>query len=215
MSAKTIARMQRSARQLVCVAALVSVALVSVAAPAFAATLGKVRVGRHPTFTRVVFEFDAPAGYQIERRAGADATELIVTLNAASRSRKIVTGSPLVASVLVDSGVDRSVARIRLKDPGLRLKEMILSNPPRLVLDVMGRDLERKPSAVVEHSPPPTPKQAIEREMAKKPEAVAVVFGATDGNQTEVVSGDIGEGQQIVVGIVRERGGGGLSGIRF
>lgn len=48
-----------------------------------------------------------------------------------------------------------------------------------------------------------------------QPKAVSVVFGATDGNQTEVVSGDITEGQQIIVGINRQRGGGGLSGIRF
>lgn len=48
-----------------------------------------------------------------------------------------------------------------------------------------------------------------------QPRAVPVVFGATDGNQTEVVSGGITEGQQIIVGINRQRGGGGLSGIRF
>lgn len=48
-----------------------------------------------------------------------------------------------------------------------------------------------------------------------QPKAVEVVFGATDGNQTEVVSGGITEGQQIIVGINRRRGGGGLSGIRF
>ena len=48
-----------------------------------------------------------------------------------------------------------------------------------------------------------------------QPKAVEVVFGASDGNQTEVVSGDIAEGQQIIVGINRQRGGGGLSGIRF
>lgn len=45
--------------------------------------------------------------------------------------------------------------------------------------------------------------------------AVQVVFGATDGNQTEVVSGEIADGQQIIVGINRQRSGGGLSGIRF
>ena len=48
-----------------------------------------------------------------------------------------------------------------------------------------------------------------------QPQAVQVVFGASDGNQTEVVSGDIDEGQQLIVGVNRQRGGGGLSGIRF
>ena len=45
--------------------------------------------------------------------------------------------------------------------------------------------------------------------------AVQVIFGATDGNQTEVVSGDIAEGQEIIVGVNRQRRSGGLSGIRF
>lgn len=38
---------------------------------AAAAEIIEVRVGRHPTFTRVVFEMDTPAGYRIERRADA------------------------------------------------------------------------------------------------------------------------------------------------
>jgi hypothetical protein len=69
-------------------------ALVSVA-PAWSAELVEVRVGNHPTFTRVVFEFDATTGYRIERRAEGEAENVIVvTLDAASRPRNIVSRSP-------------------------------------------------------------------------------------------------------------------------
>ncbi len=47
---------------------LVLLALLLFAAPAAATKIVQVRIGNHPTFTRVVFELDAPAGYRIERR---------------------------------------------------------------------------------------------------------------------------------------------------
>jgi hypothetical protein len=112
-------------------------ALVSVA-PAWSAELIEVRVGNHPTFTRVVFEFDAPTGYRIERRAEGEAENVIVvTLDAASRPRNIVSRSPGVASVSVEDGFDRAIARISTRKPGLPIKEMILRDPPRVVLDLM------------------------------------------------------------------------------
>ncbi len=147
--------------------ALLTALAVLLAAPAFAATLGQVRVGRHPTFTRVVFEFDAPAGYRVVRSGD----ELVVTLEADSRPRKIVTGSPLIESVQVEGGDERVVARIRLRNPDLPMKEMILSNPPRIVLDLMGTDLERGPSALAKK--PSKPKTTTAAKPKPKPETVA------------------------------------------
>ena len=39
------------------------------ATPSLAANVVQVRVGNHPTFTRVVFQLDAPAGYRVEKAA--------------------------------------------------------------------------------------------------------------------------------------------------
>ena len=62
------------------------------AAPAWAAQLVQVRVGNHPTFTRVVFEFDAPTGYRVERSAaGEPDNAILVTLQASSRERNIAS----------------------------------------------------------------------------------------------------------------------------
>ena len=112
-------------------------ALVAVA-PAWSAELVEIRIGEHPAFTRVVFEFDAPTGYRIERRAkGAAATAIVVTLDAASRARSIASSSPGVEAVWVEEGFERAVVHIIARKPGLPIKEMILTDPPRIVLDLM------------------------------------------------------------------------------
>ena len=55
------------------------------AVPALAAEIVEVRVGKHPTFTRVVFELDRAAGYRIERSdPSMGVAELIVSLEASS-----------------------------------------------------------------------------------------------------------------------------------
>ena len=55
------------------------------AASAMAAEIVEVRVGRHPTFTRVVFELDRAAGYRIERsHPSPGVSELVVSLEATS-----------------------------------------------------------------------------------------------------------------------------------
>jgi hypothetical protein len=164
-------------------------------APAWSAELVEVRVGNHPTFTRVVFEFDVATGYRVERHAeGEPENVIVVTLDAASRRRNIVSRSPGVASVSVEKGFDGAIARISARKPGLPIKEMILRDPPRVVLDLMLGEsapvvvpTESAPApAVVEPEPEPEriAKPAPEPEVpapevpavapAPKPEIVAV-----------------------------------------
>ena len=50
---------------------------------------------------------------------------------------------------------------------------------------------------------------------AGKPKAISVRYGITDGNKTEIVSGDIAAGDRIVVGAVTPAETRGLTGIRF
>jgi hypothetical protein len=108
------------------------------AGPAWASKVVEVRIGNHPTFTRVVFELDAPAGYGIERRTVEEgASEILVTLEASSTPRSVMSRSVMVERVAVQDGRARSVAHIRLKKSPSRVKEMILSNPPRIVFDLM------------------------------------------------------------------------------
>jgi len=110
--------------------------LALIAAPAQANRIVEVRVGNHPTFTRLVFEMDAFSGYQVERRSGADGSEqLTVTLEATTPTREITSKSVGIESINIAESLDHAVAQIRLRKPGLQMKEMILSNPPRIVLD--------------------------------------------------------------------------------
>lgn len=132
-----------------------AVAGVLLAAPlaAFSAQVVEVRVGRHPDFTRVVFELDRAAGYRIERNdPGSKNAELIVSLEAGSIPRRIQSSKSFIEQVVIEPSGTRSVARIRLAKGGLKLKEMILASPPRIVLDVISEQAGGTPIA----AKPPT-----------------------------------------------------------
>ena len=139
--------------------------LLLVAAPAQANRINQVRVGNHPNFTRLVFEMDAFTGYQVERQIGADGVEqLTVTLDASTPMRAITSKSIGIESVDIPASTDHAIAQIRLRKPGLQMKEMILSNPPRIVLDFVHSaaavaelkgDLDDKPA-------PAEPKPALD-----------------------------------------------------
>jgi hypothetical protein len=131
------------------------------AAPSLASNVKQVRVGNHPTFTRVVFELDAPTGYRIEKGVDQGTQELIVTLEAASTPRSVRSGSPEVGLVAVQQGTAQTVAHIRLRSANAGVKEMILSDPPRIVVDLM-----REPSRIAAE------KAAAQKRAAAKTPAV-------------------------------------------
>jgi hypothetical protein len=144
------------------------------AAPAWAAQITQIRVGSHPTFTRVVFELDAPAGYRVEEKGTASAPELVVTLDATSRPRSIRSDSAGVVKVDVLPGPNESVAHIALRAKGMRkhgvrLKEMILANPPRIVLDLMREDPVVAKTPAPEPKPKAAPEPKPEPKVAKTP----------------------------------------------
>ncbi len=131
----------------------VAFGLLVCAVPALAAEIVEVRVGKHPTFTRVVFELDRAAGYRIERSdPSMGVAELIVSLEASSAPRSISKKKALIEQVDVQPNGRRSVARVRLSEEGLRVKEMILANPPRIVLDLLN-----EAPTVAEAKPAPAP----------------------------------------------------------
>jgi len=109
------------------------------APPAGAARVVDVRVGQHPDYTRVVVELDEPADYglRIEElpREGGSVSELVLDLEA---SGAFVMGRPrgLVESIRVKPRGSGSEARVRLTTSGPAVKEMVLSDPPRIVLDL-------------------------------------------------------------------------------
>jgi hypothetical protein len=161
------------------VAALAAAAALCTAIPALAAQLKDVRVGVHPKFTRIVFELDGRAGYRIER----DGNDLKITIEATSSARSLRANG----EVKIDAGT-QARAHVALRDSDLRVREMILSDPPRIVLDVVKpetevaaatapkstpKPAEAKPAAepkpVAETKPAPAPKSIAEAKPAPKP----------------------------------------------
>ncbi|MFT5442112.1 MAG: hypothetical protein ACI8W3_001154 [Myxococcota bacterium] len=117
---------------------VVAAAVCSMSTVANATEVVEMRIGQHPTYTRVVFELNSPAGYSLEQNVLEDGTtELVVTLDASASDQKKVLSQALIDGVELSGQGKRSVAHIRLKDAGLRVKEMILGSPPRIVLDVL------------------------------------------------------------------------------
>jgi hypothetical protein len=144
------------------------------ASSAMAAEITEVRIGRHAEFTRVVFELDRAAGYRIERADPAsDVAELVVSLDASSIPRRIQSSKSLIEQVDVEPAGSRSIVHIKLAKDGLRLKEMILASPPRIVLDVLedpatlaAAKAARKPSPKATTSPKPVAKVAEKKTAA-------------------------------------------------
>jgi len=137
------------------------------ASSAMAAEIMEVRVGRHAEFTRVVFELDRAAGYRIERaNPTSDVAELVISLEASSIPRRIQSPKSLIEQVSIEPSGHRSIARVRLAKSGLRLKEMILANPPRIVVDVLS---DAKPVVPVAKAKP-KPKAKATPKPAPKPE---------------------------------------------
>jgi outer membrane biosynthesis protein TonB len=146
-------------------------------APAQSAEIVQVRVGNHPTFTRVVFEFDTPTGYRIERHAAGEAENaIVVTLDAASRTRNIASRSRAVESVSVEAEAGRSIARIVTRESGLPIKEMILADPPRVVLDLMfaaSQPTVATPEPAAKPTPPAPPKPMVAKPRPATPPPIA------------------------------------------
>ena len=147
------------------------------ASSAMAAEIVEVRVGRHANFTRVVFELDRAAGYRIERtESSPGVTELVVSLEATSIPRHIGSSKSLITEVDVAPVGGRSVARIGLAKDGLKLKEMILASPPRIVLDVLSDKpiVSKVANPQVKAAPKPIDKPAP-APVVKEPAPVAVL----------------------------------------
>jgi hypothetical protein len=149
-----------------------------VAVQGSAASLREVRVGSHAGFTRVVLETDAPVRYELSRSAEG---ELRVRLFATATPRRLGSKSKLLREVVVESDAGGAVARLALKKrAAVDVKEMVLSNPPRIVLDLSPRAGASEPKlARTEPAPAPEPPPSAEPAPAEEPAAELAPSAAT------------------------------------
>ena len=135
---------------------------------AWAVDVTDVRVGQHPGFTRVVFELDDAAGYQISRvenpkegpslpggtRCPNAARAVLLQLRHGQEPRREA------------SWTGRLMAQVTLRKKALRLREMTLVDPFRVVIDVMAPVAPApKKTPLVAAKPKPT------QQVAAAPEA--------------------------------------------
>lgn len=105
----------------------------------------------------MVFELDAPAGYSLEQSSlEGGGSELVVTLDASAVDQEKSLRQSLVKKVSLTGQGERSVARIYLSPGKLRVKEMILANPPRIVLDVLAPPATKTAKAAAPKTTPAT-----------------------------------------------------------
>jgi len=105
-----------------------------------AASVSEVRVGTHEDgHTRIVVELDSPAGYRLQSPQPGARPELVVDLDATSIQRDVPSKSRVVKKVRVEPSDAGSTVHISLATGDVAVKEMLLANPPRIVLDLKAR----------------------------------------------------------------------------
>jgi len=128
------------------------------AQPSAAATLREVRIGRHADYTRVVFETDAPVRYRLVREGEG---ELRIRLEASASPRRVGSKSDVLREVVVEGAQGAAVARLALERGDVDVREMVLENPPRIVLDLTPRAAAARakpgPAKVARAETPATP----------------------------------------------------------
>lgn len=110
-------------------------ALLLAPAAGTAATLSQVRIGTHEDHTRIVLELDEATSYRLTP-PGEGRAQLQIQLDAQSLARRIASRSPLVKAVRVDPTARGATVFVDLSQSGVAVSEMILANPPRIVLDL-------------------------------------------------------------------------------
>ena len=140
---------------------------------AFAVHVVDVRVGQHEKYTRLVFELDEPTGYRITRAGKAPrSSELEISLDAMTQPGRFSFPQGWIEKLDVRAVDDRLAASVALRKSGLRLREMTLDQPFRVVIDVLA------PPA------PPVAKQQLPKK--KNDAAVATKKSAPAAKQVSV-----------------------------
>jgi hypothetical protein len=183
--------------------ALAGALWVSTASLAEAARLADLRVGAHDDFTRVVLELDQPAGYRLVAPRAGGAPQLLLFVEAQAAPREILGKSPLVQSVTAEPTAQGVTVHIDLASSDVEVTEMILREPPRIVLDLRAKG-SAAPAAAAKLAPAPKPERqaaaAAEPAMPVVALPASIAAGAERGTASpsgaapiELSAGDVAE----------------------
>jgi hypothetical protein len=141
------------------------------AAASLAGGLKDVRVGPHGEYTRVVLETDAKVSYSLNQTSDV----ITIELQASATPKAVTAKSQQLSWVRVEPAGASSRVRIELKGPA-RVKQMVLTGPNRIVLDVYGDATGATSTAA---SPPPPKPAVVEPAPVVNPPSVAAETPAT------------------------------------
>jgi hypothetical protein len=152
------------------------------AAASFASNLKDVRVGPHGEYTRVVLETDAKTSYSLSQSEDA----VTIELQASSAPKAVAAKSQQLSWVRVQPEGASSRVRIELKGPA-RVKQMVLTGPHRIVLDVYADTAAARaaPSPAPAPAAPPaitTPEPGLDAEAALVEKEADALLGPAPGS---------------------------------
>ncbi len=170
------------------VSSLVAAVLLMAPVAGTAATLSQVRIGTHEDHTRIVLELDEAASYRLTPPAEGSA-RLQIQLDAESAARHVASRSPFVKAVRVTPSARGSTVSVELSQAGIGVSEMILADPPRIVLDLA----PMAPPSVAQATPEPAPAPAPPAVPAAAPVAAPETEAAASPSLSDPVPSDIAE----------------------
>ena len=102
----------------------------------FAAKLREVRTGRKNGFTRLVFQFEAPARYQVQDKAGPSQFSITFLEATSGLSQKTQKFADPVKNITINQDGSHLKTVVALSIPHFRLKTFTLTEPHRVVVDL-------------------------------------------------------------------------------
>ena len=111
-----------------------------------------IRVRQLAGRTRIIFELQAATHYQIEHSDAPGGKKLLVSLYARTYPELRNFAEGQVASLRVQQRANKTVARIELRRADQAIEKKMLTNPARLVIDVLAES-NGSPSPITNAAP--------------------------------------------------------------
>jgi hypothetical protein len=134
-------------------------------APAGAAALLDVRIGKHEGYTRIVLDLDEGVKHQLDRIETERGSVFLLKLNATSARRVIAPDAPMVSVVRIEPRDGETIVRVAATSTNVDVNVFPLRDPNRLVVDLRSGKTATpttaaatKPTTAAAKPAPPTPK---------------------------------------------------------
>jgi len=115
-------------------------------------TVTKLRVGAHPTFTRVVIELTGPQEWSMEQ-AGADVRVIVPGVGMDDGIRRVDQARGQVRSVQVVRRAGGVEVLVVCESPPVKIRRLTLTDPDRIVVDIFSSNVEGEAQASLQQEP--------------------------------------------------------------